>query len=217
VSKVKIEGGWFDEDCHIYTDELGVFVPSLTQILKLQGLSDYSGIDPEVLENAARRGTEVHGLAATFNQLGEIDPNWITDECDAYFSAYMKFLDDSHFKPDPAWTERSFIANIQGFSLGMTPDTYGTYGRYQAIIEFKCTSGEQPSWAVQTAAQEAGIFKSNRCGRVRRFALMLRKDATYKLIEYTNHDEDMATLVAALRCVWWRINHGQDLRRMVTE
>ena len=217
MSKVKIEGGFYEDETHSYTTDAGVWVPSLTQILKLQGLSDYSGLDPEVLENAARRGTEVHGLAATFNQFGEIDPNWITDECDAYFSAYMKFLDESHFKPDPAWTERAFIAQVYGLSYGVTPDTYGQRGRDKVLIEFKCTAAEQPSWAVQTAAQEAGIFKSNRCGRVRRYALMLRKDATYRLVEYTNHDDDMAQFVAALRNVHWRINHGQDLRKRVME
>ena len=211
MSKVKIEGGFYEDETHSYTTDAGVWVPSLTQILKLQGLSDYSGLDPEVLENAARRGTEVHGLAATFNQFGEIDPNWITDECDAYFSAYMKFLDESHFKPDPAWTERAFIAQVYGLSYGVTPDTYGQRGRDKVLIEFKCTAAEQPSWAVQTAAQEAGIFKSNRCGRVRRYALMLRKDATYRLVEYTNHDDDMAQFVAALRNVHWRLAHGQKL------
>lgn len=218
MSKVKIEGGWFDEEKHIYTDESGVFCPSLTQVLKLQGLSDYSGIDPEVLENAARRGTEVHGLAAVFNRYGELDPAWISEECQPYIDAYFDFIMDTGFKPDPQWTEVPMIATIHGMKIGITPDCHGTMGRNKAIVELKCTSGRMPSWSIQTALQEMGIYKSNHCGRVRRYALMLMKDRKYRLgDEHTNHEEDAANGIAALRNVWWRINHGQDLRKRVTE
>lgn len=210
----KIQGGTFqDEPFHAYYDDAGNFVPSITQVLKLQGLSDYSGIDPDVLENAARRGTEVHALAAAYNRYGEIDPDWITEETRPYFDAYMQFLADSGFKPDPAWVETPIIATVHGFKIGITPDCFGVLGKYPAIIEFKATAAEQPSWAVQTAIQECGIFNSNHCGRVRRHALMLLKTGKYRLLaEYTNHVEDLANGIAALRNVWWRIQAGQKLQ-----
>src|SRR5579863_2183557 len=122
--RVKIEGGWFDEDGHAYYSDSGQRIPSLTQILRLSGLTDYDGIDPDVLENAARRGTEVHVLAATYNQYGALDPAWITEECAPYFDAYRRFLDESGFVPNPNWTERSFIATIHGWRVGMTPDCH---------------------------------------------------------------------------------------------
>lgn len=212
--KVPINGGYYSDDEHIYTDERGVFVPSLTQILHLQGLSDYFGIDEDVLENAARRGSEVHALAAAWNQYGDVDPGWISPECDAYFSAYMKFLDESDYKPAPEWTEKPFIAVICGYKVGMTPDTYGKMRKDNVLIEIKCTAAPQPSWALQTAAQEAGIFKSNRCGRIRRHALMLKKDGNYKLLpEYTDHERDMRNMLAAIQNVYWRLEAGQDLRK----
>jgi hypothetical protein len=209
-----IPGGTFEDEGHLYRDAGGVHVPSLTQVLKLQGLSDYSGIDPAVLENAARRGSEVHALAAAYNAYSECDPSWITEETAPYFQAYMDFLRDTRFKPDPEWTECAMIAKIHGFFVGVTPDCYGTVGREKWLVEFKCTATRQPSWTVQTALQECAIFNSNRCGRVRRFALMLMKTGKYNLgAEHTNHEEDLANGVAALRNVYWRMNAGQDLRK----
>lgn len=217
MSIIPIQGGTFDSGNHAYRDEAGRWVPSLTQVLKLQGLSDYSGINPEVLENAARRGTEVHELAAAYNEYGDVDPTWITEETAPYFNAYMDFLRDTGFKPDPQWVEKSMIATIQGYKLGLTPDCFGTRGRDKWLVEFKCTAARQPSWTVQTAMQEAAIFGSNRCGRVRRFALMLMKTGRYDLgVEHANHERDMQAGMDALRTVYWRIEAGQDLMRKVS-
>lgn len=209
-----IAGGTFDSEDHLYRDQDGRFCPSLTQVLKLQGLSDYSGIDEAVLENAARRGSEVHELAAAYNQFGEVDPSWISDETRPYFDAYMQFLADTGFKPDPAWVERPMIATIHGFKLGITPDCFGKLRRDQVVLEFKCTATRQPSWTIQTCLQEMGIFNSNRCGRVRRYALMLMKTGKYNLgDEHTDHESDMSNGIAALRNVHWRLAHGQNLHK----
>lgn len=214
MSRIKITGGWYDSDVHLYMDEQGKFVPSLTQCLKLTGLSDYTGVDVDVLENAARRGTEVHELAATYNRYGAVDPTWITEECEPYFGAYMYFLLDSGFQPDPRWTETPMIATVHGFKVGVTPDCFGWRRREQWLLEFKCTAARLPSWSIQTAIQEAAIFKTNRCGRVRRFALMLMKDGKYRLgDEHTEHETDWADAMAMLRVVWRRLQQGQELWR----
>ncbi len=209
MTTVAIHGGTFDSEGHLYRDANGLFVPSLTQVLKLQGLSDYSGIDPEVLENAARRGTEVHELAAAYNTYGEVDPSWITDETRPYFEAYLAFMRDTKFKPDPAWSERAMIVNIHNMPVGLTPDCFGRLGKWDAVVEIKAASAVQPSWSVQTGLQEMGIFRSNHVGRVQRFALQLFKNGNYKLHPHTNHQEDEAVGIAALRLVHWRINHKQ--------
>ena len=215
MGKIKIDGGWYESDPgHSYYDDLGRWVPSLTQCLKLAGLSDYSGVDPDVLENAARRGTEVHELAATYNRFGELDPAWLTDETTPYFNGYLQFLDDTGFKPDPQWTEVPMIATIHGMKVGVTPDCHGQHKRDNWVLELKATAARQASWSVQTALQECAIYKTTRCGRARRFALMLMKDGKYRLgEEHTNHDEDMDAGIAALKTVWWRLSHGQDLKK----
>lgn len=212
--RTKIQGGWFSDDPHLYTDEQGKFVPSLTQVLKLQGLSDYFGVDEAVMENAARRGTEVHSLAAMYNKYGDLDPSWITKETQPYFSAYMDFLEHSGFQPDSAWTELPMIATIHGFKLGVTADAHGKMGRANVVLELKTTSARQPSWSIQTCLQECAIYQTNRCGRAKRYALMLMADGKYRLgEEHTDHDTDLAVGIAALRCVYWRMESGQDLRK----
>lgn len=209
--RIAIEGGYFDDAVHAYYGNDGLFVPSATQILKLNGLSNYDGADEADMENAARRGTEVHALAAALNRHGEVDPNWISDECSPYFFAYTNFLSDTGFKPDPAWIETPIIACIRGMRLGITADVFGKLRNQKAIIELKCTSGVQASWAVQTSLQELSVLGSNHVGQVRRFALQLMKSGRYKLHEHTNHHEDETTAIAALWMVWWRLNNKEKI------
>lgn len=206
-----IIGGYFDTDNHSYWTEDGVRIPSITQVLRLTGLVDYSGIDPAVLENAARRGSEVHELAAAKNQYGEVDESWITDETRPYFSAYLNFLNDTGFTPDHAWIEQAIIATIGGMKLGITPDVHGKLGRDLWIIEFKTTATVMDGTSIQTAAQELAVLNSNHVGRCRRGVLQLKKDGKYKLHHHTNHSEDEADLIGALRVVWRRIRSGEGV------
>lgn len=52
----------------------GVCVPSITQILKVKFGNKYAGISKEVLDNAAKKGTEVHESIENYEKLG-IDIN----------------------------------------------------------------------------------------------------------------------------------------------
>jgi len=208
---LQIPGGTFNDDPHEYRDSDGLWVPSCTQTIKLAGLSNFDGARPEDMEAAAERGTELHELDECYNREGDYDPNWLLPEIEGYFMGYLKFLGDTHFKPDPAWTEAPIIATICGMKIGMKLDMFGQFGRDKAVVEVKAASSVQPSWSIQTAFQELGVHKSNHVGRVRRHALQLKKDGTYKLHSYTNSQEDEAIAIAALRLVWWRLNHNQKL------
>ena len=88
---------------------------SATQILKLNGLSDYEGVDQRVMENAARRGSLVHDLAFAHNKFGEVDPAWLTEETAGYFDGYLKFLHDTGFTPTGDWIEKGIVCQIHGF------------------------------------------------------------------------------------------------------
>ncbi len=210
---IQIQGGTYCDDPHLYRDEQGAFVPSATQVLKLNGLSDYDGVDEDVLDNAARRGSLVHDLAASYQRYGDVDPSWITEELEGYFNGYLKFLDEAGFTPIGDWIEKGIICSIHGLKCGLTPDIYGKIGRDNWVIEIKCTAGAQASWSIQTALQEMGIHGSNHVGRCRRGALQLFKNGRYKLHPHANHAEDEAVAIAALRLTWWRHNHGQDLQK----
>jgi hypothetical protein len=223
-----IPGGTFCDDPHRYIDDAGNWVPSLTQVLKLAGLYDYGIIDNADLEpsgngngnlskfainmqNAARRGTLIHELIEVWNKEHDLDPNWVTDEIGGYFGGYRRFLADTGFVCDPTWAEAPMIATIRGMRIGMRPDVFGKMRRDKAVVEIKATAGVQAAWSIQTALQELGIHASNNVGRVRRYALQLFKDGRYKLHEHSNHQQDEAVGIAALRLVWWRLEQGQKL------
>jgi hypothetical protein len=212
MSTVAIHGGTFCTDPHRYFDERGTWTPSLTQCIHLAGLSNFDGADPEDLKNAARRGDLLHGVVEIYNKERDgLDPAWISEEIEGYFDGYLKFERDTGFICDPKWVELPMIVTIAGFPVGMKPDLFGRLGRYDAVVELKAASSVQASWSVQTGMQEMGIFRSNHVGRVQRFALQLFKDGRYKLHPHTNHQEDEAVGIAALRLAHWRLSKKQKL------
>jgi len=211
VSIISIDGGTFQREGHIYRDSTGVLVPSITQILRLQGLTDYSMIAPDVLRNAQERGTEVHDLTAAYDTHGEIDESWITDRVRPYYQAYMKFRAENHFVPDPEWIEKGIIATLFGMKVAMTPDRFGKLNGHDCVLELKCVEAEQPSWAFQTAAQELGVYKSTRAGRAIRIAVQLKKSGKYHLCSHKNGAYDVSQFIAATTTVYGRMNAGQDL------
>lgn len=211
MSTFQIQGGSFCELPHSYLDDSGAFIPSLTQVIKLQGLSNFDGANPDDMETASLRGTALHELVQTYNQEGDYDPNWLTPDIEGYFTGYRAFLKDTNFVPDPSWVERPLIATIRGMKVGMKLDMFGQFGRDRAVVEIKAASSKQDSWSIQTAMQELGVHGSNHVGRVRRFALQLMKTGKYKLWPHEDHARDEHIGLSALALVWWRLDHGQKL------
>ena len=208
---VKIDGGFFDAESHGYYDEVGKFVPSTTQVLKLTGLSNYDFVNPEVLKAKAALGTEVHGLTVLKDQMGDLDPTWIGERAVPYFAAYEQFVHEKHFVPDPEWTERAVIATIYGMKVGVTPDRFGKLAGTDTVIELKCVESPLQSWGFQTAIQEMAIYKTQHLGRAQRMALQLTKAGKYKIDPHTNHSYDASVAVAALTLVYARLKAGEKI------
>lgn len=59
------------DETHTYLVD-GVIVPSITQILKIKFGKKYEGINKEVLQRAANKGTEVHEAIENYCKTGEI-------------------------------------------------------------------------------------------------------------------------------------------------
>jgi len=218
VSIVSIPGGSFCEETHTYRDDKGVWVPGLTSILALQGLSNgFGGADPAVIENASRRGSEVHALVAAWIKYGDdgMDPTWETEETSGYFSAAKSFINDTGFRPDPDIAEQPRIVTFHGMAFGLTPDAFGCRKPWPAVVEWKCTAAESKSWSLQTCAQEIGLFNSTICGRAKRMAVILKKDGKYKVCAHEDHAYDLQVFASALTCVYYRLRQGQRLWEVV--
>src|ERR1700693_5852774 len=59
-NKISIPGGSFEEASHRYRDMTGMIVPSVTQVISLLGMVDYSHIREEILARKSLLGTAVH-------------------------------------------------------------------------------------------------------------------------------------------------------------
>lgn len=69
-----IKGGTLEyfDDTHTYLYD-GLMLPSVTQILGVKYRNDYASVPPAVLDNASKRGTEVHKAIENFNVSGYDD------------------------------------------------------------------------------------------------------------------------------------------------
>lgn len=79
-----------DPVAHIYRNERGDIIPSVTQILQCAGLVDFSGIAPAVLELAAERGTIVHAITEYLDK-GTLDEDSIDPALFGYVEGYKAF------------------------------------------------------------------------------------------------------------------------------
>jgi len=81
----------FDAATHVYRLS-GVVVPSVTQVLRLTGYIDLSGVPAAILEQARDRGQRVHeALHFLFDE--DLDDDSIDDEVQGYLLSARRYLD----------------------------------------------------------------------------------------------------------------------------
>lgn len=69
--KIKNHTLEYIDETHTYLVD-GVIVPSITQILKVKFGNKYNGVSKAVLNNAAKKGTEVHEVIENYCKTGEV-------------------------------------------------------------------------------------------------------------------------------------------------
>ena len=127
----------FNEGNHTYTLGDKTLI-SVTQLLKKHGLStDYSGVDAEILERAAHKGSAVHKEIEEYIKSGDVG---FTSE----LSDYIELAKDLHFEAD----ESEFVLPFQDipddetdkYICAGTADLIGTCnGKEATIIDIKTT------------------------------------------------------------------------------
>ena len=88
----------FDNARHEYRLD-GVVIPSVTQILKAVGLSDYSHVPADKLQLAAERGTVVHEIIELYEK-GTLDESTIDPALRGYFESYLRAKDAGLLPPE---------------------------------------------------------------------------------------------------------------------
>jgi hypothetical protein len=186
----------FEEDGHRYLDAGGVQHLSITQMLSLAGIYDFSMVKPEVLENARRRGSNVHRWCAEYDLHGYVDPDWMAEDEVPYVEAWMQFKRDSGLIIRKV--ETPMLRPINGFLVGGTPDVEGLIGPNPFVVERKACSAKHPGWGIQTALQEMLITGKPRVGHMGRASVQLKPNGRYTTHFYEDPtDADVALAIVA--------------------
>jgi hypothetical protein len=201
----------FDHAAHRYALE-GVIVPSVTQILKASGLIDFSGIPVGTLNAALERGTVVHEAIHFFND-GDLDLDQFREDFPAYvgyLEGWLSFCDQRHFVPV---LNEHRVASPRHLVAG-TLDSLGLLDGQAVLLDFATGRPSDVCKWLQTAAYEllarewaaedpalAAFFDAH--GFVKRYAVALRKDGTFRLEGYTAPSDarEFLALLTAFRIV----------------
>lgn len=178
----------FDPTEHIYR-LAGQRVLSVTQVLKAVGLID----DEWYTEESRIRGSYVH-KAITFEEREGLDDASIDERLAGYVAAYRAFVQEA--RPGACSLLEQQLADPVLRYAG-TPDQVRLLFGGFALIDHK--TGPAAIWhPLQTAAYDRLVHVADpSVPRLRRFALYLRKDGTYRLQEHTGRN-DFKVFQAAL-------------------
>jgi hypothetical protein len=183
----------FDAATHAYELD-GVRVPSVTGILKASGLIDFSKIPPSILEDARVRGSKVHAAIHYYNER-DLDVAQFCQDFPTYapyLEAWIKFCAERRFTP--VLNEHRIAS--RHLRVAGTLDCLGILDGVAVLLEFKTGRPDDVAANLQTAgyyglalewaAEDealAAFFKLHPV--VKRYAVQLRKDATFRVEAYT--------------------------------
>lgn len=213
----------FDPVRHAYTLN-GFPIPSVTRVLA--PLNEFSTFIREgTLAAAAKRGTDVHFATEMHDQdiledlslrdrpaMPEPEPLWKPDDSPTvapYMMAWRRFLADTGYSVH-AIEDRIFSRR---YRFAGTLDRLGVLNGHRCVIDIKTTSEIGPQVGIQLAAYQAAVneVRPSEDHYRRRFAVQLRRDASYRLHEF--HDPaDWTVFLALLTLYNWRLRHrkGRD-------
>lgn len=199
--------------------------PSVTQILKIAGLSPWQdvtldmirrglksgvnelqlryilqGVKPEVLDAKAELGTNVH-LAIHDIETGLSVRWWEGESYEPYIAAYLKFREECSFQA--AALEEKVFNNTYQYNGRL--DARGSMGKFKVLLDVKTTSIMPEDLAYQLAGYDLCLEPDPK--RLR-FGLQLKPDGKYTLHEYKNRKDDEKVFFAALLIAKTKGNQG---------
>jgi len=163
----------FDAERHLYL-YYGHIYPSVTEICApLQSFD----VSPAVLQQAQRRGTQVHEYCQLIDYGIEPDELEVEPELAGYVLAYMRFLRD--YKPQWEMIEQPLVSTAQHYAG--TLDRFGTIDGKPWLVDIKTTAQPKRPTLISWACQLEGYQRMLECDIYHFVDLQLKKDGTYKL------------------------------------
>lgn len=198
----------FDEVQHVYKVE-GNYCLATSDVLYLNGLSNYDGVPSHVLEKARNRGTNLHKAVQYFEE-GTLDVWQIKEEMPElypYFQGYMRFRSEREFEPIPP-QEKAIVYEHEntGQLVGCHIDMRGRVGNDLYIVDPKCTypnSGAAKKqtylrWRMQLQSYHEATMTDEQFweeagdGPIKKAILHLMKDGTYRFLDAWPEDDALS-------------------------
>ncbi len=193
----------FEPETHTYTvsgpvgtsagiAHRGYVVRSVTQVLEYAGISDFSGVPPEILWDAQQRGTMVHRCCHFLNQRN-LDPATVDERIAGYVEAWKAFRRDKQlvvrhsehlvYRRLTMHGGDSIVPQSTDLEIIGTLDVEGAITRMaEVVIDIK-TGDETDAWAVQLAAYVRAFSRRAQYTH-KRMVTQLDRGGTYKLHHY---------------------------------
>jgi hypothetical protein len=218
----------FNAERHEYTQN-GVVIPSVSQVLKLAGLADYSHIDPAVLARKAAIGTEVHRAAQMLDEGARLTDLDLDPAVLPYVEAFEQFR--ANEKYEPILIEHATVAQFHGMKYGMTLDRVCGLNGAVTLLDIKCACATQTHWGVQLAGYHAG-YRINAAAEdiENRVILHLKpqnKNKKYAILDghnsrlrgFRSYGDELynAAWLAALTLTNFKLSQGEELPDATTE
>lgn len=195
----------FDEAAHRYFWN-GQPVPGVTSILARA--SDFSMVDPDVLERKQLIGKAVHA-AIELDLANDLDESTLHPDCRPYFDGWRKFQREREFVATHC--ERQVFHPLLKYAG--TLDLYGSFNhkkrRVTSMVDTKCTAALPPSVGPQTAAYLEALAAEDKSIKHDgpRYCLHLKPDGTYDLVPLTDR-ADFAIFQSFLNVHRFLERHG---------
>lgn len=194
----------FDPVKHEYRVD-GCVVPSVTQVNRLAGLSDFDGVNPDLLERNQEFGTHVH-KAVELCCKGTLDEEKLDEALRPYLQGWKNFVEDFGYICH-AWEHQGYS---EVYRFAFTIDQLGeiTKGKYvgKSIGDIK-TGKPKPADAVQLGGYKIGTGREYK----NVFILYLDPDFKprgYKVVFAANNKREQGIFLSALSVVNFRKEHG---------
>lgn len=134
----------FNPETHTYTNNAGQVIPSVTQIISQVLGNDYQGVNQELLNKAAKRGTLLHEQASLLLKGQEYEPYEEITTLQRYVKQHQLPLEGT----GKAISECIFNSETPGYPFAGTIDYYDNL--HHILYDFKFTSTKHlEAWTWQ--------------------------------------------------------------------
>lgn len=192
-----------DPVAHIYRNERGDIVPSVTQILQCAGLVDFSGIAQAVLEAAAERGTVVHTITEYLDK-GTLDEESIDPALVGYVEGYKAFEEQYEI-----WGFAAIEKQIYHHALGYagTLDRIGTLADETLMLFDIKTGCKEAAHEIQLAGYFNSLNAESRDNIKTIGTLYLSEGGKFEFVP-ADVNRAWPIFLAALSITKWKMNNG---------